>query len=132
MHPPRGCRQSNLRSAVAQKGPARHLTCWRAPGAGLRHPFSPAQIERGPNTPYRLILVINSYYELHPPKERYVPLWILRHSQHPTQSLCVGTIKAPGRRRATIKLNVVTRIGLRLDRPLTRRSRRKLEYPLSL
>ena len=78
------------------------------------------------------LLVINSYYELHPPKERYVPLWILRHSQHPTQSLCVGTIKAPGRRRATIKLNVVTRIGLRLDRPLTRRSRRKLEYPLSL
>ena len=54
MHPPRGCRQSNLRSAVAQKGPARHLTCWRAPGAGLS-PFAPAQIERGPNTPYRLI-----------------------------------------------------------------------------
>ena len=37
MHPPRGCRQSNLRSAVAQKGPARHLTCRRAPGAGLSH-----------------------------------------------------------------------------------------------
>ena len=35
MHPPRGCRQSKHRSAVAQKGPARHLTCWRAPGAGL-------------------------------------------------------------------------------------------------
>ena len=35
MHPPRGSRQSKHRSAVAQKGPARHLTCWRAPGAGL-------------------------------------------------------------------------------------------------
>ena len=37
MHPPRGSRQSKYRSAVAQKGPARHLTCWRAPGAGLSH-----------------------------------------------------------------------------------------------
>ena len=37
MHPPRGSRQSKYRSAVAQKGPARHLTCRRAPGAGLSH-----------------------------------------------------------------------------------------------
>ena len=37
MPPPRGSRQSKHRSAVAQKGPARHLTCRRAPGAGLSH-----------------------------------------------------------------------------------------------